>query len=373
MNLKIKKSILLESLNYVSKALSSRNIIPILNGIKFELTKKGLSITATDNEISINTFISKENILLIKEEGSLIIYGKYLLEIIRKLPSDQVEIYSVENNKAIITTKTSKYDLNCYDINDFPKIDFKADKKPIIINSNIFLNIINKTLFATSTQESRPVLTGLNIKIQGNLLECIGTDSYRLAKKIYKIEDMVDENINIIIPSKSLIELIKILEDNNESLELNITENKILFKYKNVLFQSSLLNGTFPNTNNSIPTEFEIQFKVNLNEIYNVIDRASLLTQFKEKNIITLEQQDTKLIINSSSQEIGKVEEIMNCEKIKGDKIKISFNSKYMLDALKTFTSENIILNFNGELKPIIISSSEETELTQLILPIKTF
>ena len=149
--------------------------------------------------------------------------------------------------------------------------------------------------------------------------------------------------------------------------------NKILFKYENILFQSSLLNGTYPNTDTLIPTNFETKLLVNLTDFYDVVDRASLLTQVKDKNIVQLEIKDNNIIITSSSLEIGKVEEVMTVKILSGSNMKISFSAKYMMEALKSFASEEVIIMLNGEIKPIIIKEIEEGDLTQLILPIKTY
>lgn len=373
MKLKIKKEVLLESLNNVSKALSNKNIIPVLNGIKFELTFDGLTLTATDTDLTIQTFIDKKNIQQIEEEGSLVIIGRYILDIVRKLPDEIIKIEDLDGSKAIIQTNNSKYNLNCYDIEDFPNVTFDYMDNPIKLDAGKFKEIINRTSFAASTQESRPLLTGINLKIVDNMFICTATDSYRLAKKELTLPNAVESEMNIVIPSKNVNDLIKIIEDDNQILETNILDNKVLFKYKDILFQSSLLNGSYPDTENLIPKDFKICIEANVNEFYNVIDRASLLTQVKEKNIIQLEIKENTLIITSNSPEIGKVEEKMECKNIKNQDLTISFSAKYMLDALKTLSDENLLILLNGEIKPIIIKNTNSGELTQLILPIKTY
>lgn len=373
MKLKIKKDILLENLNNVSKALSTRNIIPVLNGIKFELKKEGLTLTASDTDLTIQAFIDKKDITELEEEGTLIIIGKYLIEIIRKLPDEVIKIEDLDGSKAIIETNNSKYNLNCFDINDFPAISLEENENPIKLDSLAFKEIINQTSFAASTQESRPILTGINIKLVDNIFECIATDSYRLAKKAVKVPTTLASEVNIVVPSKNVNDLIKIIEEENEELKLSVFNNKVLFKYKNLLFQSSLLNGSYPNTDNLIPKDFEISIEADTNEFYDVIDRASLLTQAKEKNIIQLEIKENNLIITSQSLEIGRVEETMSCNNINNKNLKISFSAKYMLEALRTIKSKNISLLLNGEIKPIILKDKDSSDLTQLILPIKTY
>lgn len=373
MKIKINRNVLLENLNNVSKALSTRNIIPILNGIKFNLTEEGLYLTATDNEIVIESFIDKKDIKNIKEEGSLVIHGRYILDIVRKLPDDEIDIEESEGNKVIIFTNNSKYNLNCFNLNDFPKISFKDSENSLTISTIDFKNIINEVIFACSTQESRPLLTGVNIKITGDILECTATDSYRLAKRIYRLNNNIKENVNIVIPARNINEFIKLLTKEDIDINMHLFNNKIIFKYDNMIYESSLLNGSYPNTDNSIPTEFEIEYEIALNDLFSAVDRASLLTSSKEKNIIEFFSNEENITIMSISQEIGKVEEKIKGNKIKGDNIKISFSAKYMLEALKTFESEKLKVLLNGEIKPIVIKSEEKPDLIQLILPIKTF
>ena len=163
------------------------------------------------------------------------------------------------------------------------------------------------------------------------------------------------------------------IEDNDEKIELHIFDNKILFKSENIIMMSSLINGTYPDTTKLIPSEFETILTVNLNDYYNAIDRASLLTNESDKNTIKLESNKTEAIISSTIPEIGNVKETINIKNNKDEEINISFSSKYMLDAIKTFDSDEIELCFNGDIKPIIIRSKENEDLIQLIVPIRTY
>lgn len=372
MKMLIEKNILLEGLNFVSKALSTRNIIPILNGIKFDLKKEGLFLTATDNDISIQYFIDKKEIKNIEEIGCVIIYGKSLLEIIRKLPDTTILIENFENNEVSFKTENSIYNFNCFLQEDFPDIKLEEKKDPIILSSLKFKNIINQTSFACSLQESRPLLTGVNIKIQGNLFECTATDSYRLSKISIELNKIYDSNINIVIPARNINEFVKTIEKDND-LEIHIFSNKILFKHGNLIFQSSLLNGTYPNTDNSIPKEYKYEIELDLKDFYSILDRASLITQSKDKNIIDLDLINNNIIIKAFSQEMGKVEEKMEVNNKNQNNIKISFSAKYMIEALKIFKEDKILLLLNGEISPIIIKEINNNELIQLILPMKTY
>ncbi len=372
MKFTIEKNTLLESLNNVTKAISIKNVIPVLNGIKFELSNEGLYLTASDTDLTIKSFIEKDKIKSVERTGSIVIQSKYINEIIRKLPDDTVDIEVIEGLKVLIKAKTSHFSLNCLKVEDYPQIKLEYQKDPIVIKGSLFKTIIKQTVFAISSQESRPLLTGINFKLQGNIMEITATDSYRLAKKTITLQEFIKDEINITIPGNNISELDKIIND-DEPVEMHIFSNKILFIYKNITFQSNLLSGTYPNTNNLIPDNFSTIFNTNYDEFYSAIDRASLLTQSKEKNIVKMETKDNVLVISSFASEIGRTEETIAIEKNEGDNVGISFSAKYMMDALKTIDDTELVVFLNSEIKPIVIKSAKDETLVQLILPIKTY
>lgn len=373
MKFSIKKEVLLHSLNSVSKAISSKNLIPVLGGIKFNLTKEGLFLSASDNDISIETFIDKDKLEEINEIGSTVIQGRYILDIIRKLEGRIVNIELLDNIKVLISCGNSEFNLNCMESGEFPNLNMEEKKDPIIINKEEFKDLISKTSFAVSTQETRPILTGINFKISKDKLECISTDSYRLAKKYVSLDKEVGEDINVVIPGKNLIELTKIIEENENKIEMHIFTNKVLFKFDDTMFQTRVLSGTFPDVNRLIPEAFELEITLNANEFYNVIDRAALLTSEKDKNIVKFECNNNEIIVSSNSPEIGHVEEKMEVEKNNDNNINIAFSSRFMMDALRTVESKDVVICFNNDVKPIIIKDSKDETLLQLILPIKTY
>ena len=375
MKFTIKKEILLDALVKVSKAISTKNLIPVLAGIKFELKKKKLTLTASDNDITIQTTIESLNDedFRIENEGSIIIQGKYILDIVRKLPDEYINVEVIDELKILIYTDKSEFNLNGISESEYPNIGLEESKKKIDIKAGLFKNIVYQTAFATSNEESKPVLTGINFNIVGDILECNSTDSYRLARKVVNLDKESEESYNIVIPSHNILEFTKILGDDEEIVELHIFSNKILFKNGNLKFESRLINGTYPNTSNLLPDDSFLVVKTNLNDFYNVIDRVSILTSDKEKNIVTLETNGNTLILKSSSVEIGRVEEKMTISKNNDEDIKISFSAKYMMEALKSFSTETVDLHFVGEIKPILIKSEEDETLTQLVLPIRTY
>ena len=373
MKLSIKKDILLEQLLHVAKALSVKNLIPILSGIKFELDEKGLTITGSDNEITIQAVILKKDIDKIEDTGAIVIPGKYIVEIIRKLPDEIVNIEVIDGLKVLILTKNAEFSLNGMDPLEYPKMEIKDDKKPVILISKVLKNIVNQTSFAVSTQETRPLLTGINFNVKENKLECIATDSYRLAKKSINL-DADNEEKNIVIPGRNLIELTKIILDDEEgNIKMHLFDNKVIFKFDNIVFESKLLNGTYPDTSNLIPEEYMLKIITNPLKLFEVIDRASLLTNDREKNIVNLEIKENNLIITSNTPEIGKVEEKMEITKDSNVDFKISFSARYMMEALRSLQSDKIEILFSGDMKPIILKNLDDDSLIQLILPIRIY
>ncbi len=373
MNFQINKDILLNNLIIAQKALSNKTPNPALQGIKLDTLEDHLVITTSNSNIAIKLVI-KDPSLVIKEQGSALIPGKYFIEIIRKLDGLKILISSIVDNMVRIEADRSDITLNMMDIDDYPEIEFSEKIKSIKINVRTLKTIIRQTAFATSSIENRPILTGVNFKIDGNKLVAIATDSYRLSQKQIELNE-VYEPLNIIIPGRSLDELIKVLENNNEVVELHFDHSKILFKYRHLLFQSRLLEGNYPETSKLIPTNFPIIIKFNKENLSTAIERASLLSS-RDGNyaIVKLQlRQDNIVEITSNSPEIGKVlEEVYPVDEIIGTPIKIAFSSKYILDALKIFNSSEVTINFTGEIRPFIIKGDYDENMLQLILPVRT-
>ena len=368
----IEKNVILEALNNVTKALSQKTTIPVLNGIVFNINSEGIELIASDSELTIKVTIPESDIKHLEGNGKIIIQSKYFLEMIRKMPSDIIDFEVEDNLKIKISTQNNQYHLNCYNPIDYPNINIIASDTPINIKSEVLREIINQTSYALSTQEVRPILTGINLKINGDILECIATDSYRLSKKNIKLDEPTDKIVNIVIPGRSITELEKIINE-EDNVEIHIFNNKILFIYKNIFVQSNLLSGTYPETSHFIPKDFAYMINLNLKELYDAVDRASLLAQNKDKNIIKMHIEDKIMTITSTSNELGNALEKLKIDCNNKEKIEISFSSKYMMDALKVIKEDNILLLLNTDDKPILIKNVNDESLIELILPIKTY
>ncbi len=369
----IDKNILLDALNNVTRALTQRTTIPVLNGIVFDLTEKGIDLLASDSELTIKVHIADKDIKKKEGQGKIIIQSKFFVDMIKKMPTDVIDFEVEDNLKIKITSPYNQYRLNGYNPLDYPNINMDKNDDVINLEAKTLKEIINQTAYALSNQEVRPLLTGLNLKINGDILECIATDSYRLAKKNLRLAKIIEKSINIVIPGKSIIELEKILADDEENVEVYVFKNKILFIYKNICLQSNLLDGTYPETSHFIPSDFAYMINLNLQALYDAVDRAALLAENKEKNIVKMHIQGKEMVISSTSNELGNAEERLTIDSNNKDGLEISFSSKYMLDALKVIKEENILLLLNSDDKPIIIKPVTDESLIELILPIKTY
>ncbi len=367
MNFKIKRLELLNALTKVSRAVSMKSPLPVLTGIKFDLQENELILTGSDSDITIQTHIT-ENIEII-ETGSVVLSSRYILEIIKKIDSEFVHIYIVDGTLTRIEGANSRFDLNGTSYMDYPRIDLSQSGAHLQMNSQNLKNAIEQTSFATSEKETRPVLTGVNFKAKNHVLECIATDSYRLAKRVLTIES--DISFNIIIPKKSLIEISRIIEK-DEIIDLYVSDRKVLFILDSALIQTRLIDGTYPDTSRLIPDEYNYSMIIDSISLLNSIDRASLLSN-EQSNIVKLSMNEDNVMLSSYSQEIGSVEENLSKAFYKGDSLSISFSAKYLTDAIKSINSEKVRILFTGEMKPFIIKDFESEDIIQLVLPVRTY
>ena len=381
MKFSILRNRLIESVQDVSKAITSKTTIPILTGIKITASEEGITFTGSDSDISIELFVPKEEdgdeIAVIQQTGGIVLQAKIFGELVKKLPMDIVEIEVANQFQTIIRSGKSNFNLNGLDAEEYPHLPQITEDKVIRIPADILKNLIRQTVFAVSTAETRPILTGVNWSIKGSRLNCIATDSHRLAQRTAEIETAADAEYNIVIPGKSLNELNKILPDSNEPVGIVITDNQVLFKAKHLLFFSRLLEGNYPDTSRLIPTDGKTEIVVNTTEFLQAIDRASLLAkEGQNANVVKLSSVTDipgTIEITSNSPEIGKVTDRVNCKSIEGEELKISFSSKYMMDALRALEGTEITIRFTGAMRPFIIRPVHDDTTLQLILPVRTY
>ncbi|KAB2491466.1 DNA polymerase III subunit beta [Priestia endophytica] len=378
MKFSIQKDYLVQSVQDVMKAISSRTTIPILTGIKIVVSDEGVTLTGSDSDVSIESFIPKEDedkhIVEVEKEGSIVLPARFFSEIVKKLPKETVEIEVQNNFSTVIRSGKAEFNLNGLDAEEYPQLPQIEEENMFSVPTDLIKNMIRQTVFAVSTSETRPILTGVNWKLETGELTCIATDSHRLALRKAKIETTNQEKYSIVIPGKSLNEFSKILDDSSELVDIVITENQVLFKTKHLLFFSRLLDGNYPDTSRLIPDDSKTDVVLNVKEFLQSIDRASLLAREGRNNVVKLSTMPEGIIeISSNSPEIGKVSEEVQSKSVDGEDLKISFSAKYMLDALKALEGSEIKINFTGAMRPFVIRTLDDDSMLQLILPVRTY
>ena len=370
----IDRDILLQHLNIIQRGLPVKTPMPILYAIKFQVNQDHIILTSSNADVAIQILIDDAS-MVIEQTGKGAIPGRYLLDIVRKVVSKKIEFALIEQNIVIIKADRSEFKLRLMDVDDYPDIDFMDLNQPLIFNPSQLNDMIKETNFATATNEKRPILTGVDFKFLEKKLFCVATDSYRLAQKELVFDSSRDP-FDLVLPNKSLEELQKILETITEPVELYINPNKVLFKLGSILFQTRLLEGSYPDTQRIIPQTFMVEIPFHKEQLLAAVDRVSLLSPKDREtnyNIIKLNLREDKVVeISSTNSEIGDaLEEIIPSGEVIGPRIKLAFSSKYLKEALKTFHSDEVIIKFAGEIKPFIIVGKEDPTMLHLILPVR--
>ncbi|AWB42782.1 DNA polymerase III subunit beta [Paenibacillus sp. CAA11] len=378
MKIRILKTELNESIQHVSKAISSRTTIPILTGIKLDVNFQGVTLTASDTDISIQAFIPTEEdnkeIVHIERPGSVVLPAKFFVEIIKKLPSPEIEMEVKDGFQTYIRSGATDIQMVGLDPEEYPVLPSVEEDQVISVPGDLLKNMIKQTVFSISTHETTPILTGVLWNLSDGMFKFVATDRHRLASREASLANSEGVRFsNVVISGKTLNELGKIIPDQNTMVDIVVADNQVLFKIDRVLFYSRILDGTYPDTSKIIPTSYKTELVVDTKKLSESIDRAYLLSREEKTNIVRLQTLDDGTIeISSSSSELGKVTEQLEAAEFSGDPLRISFNSKYMLDVLKVVESEQLHIGFTGAMSPIIVKPVDDSRSLYLILPYRT-
>ncbi len=375
MKLTIHRGTFIQELQTVQRAIAAKTTINILTGVKIDLSHQGLTLTGSNAEISIESFLSVENEhaqMKIEEVGSIVLQARFFSEIIRRLPEDEFTLEVIEQNQVEITSGKANFTVNGLDADNYPHLPVIDTQNQIQIPVHVLNKLISETVFSVSQHESRPILTGVHFVLSNQTLLAVATDSHRLSQRKIPLENTNDA-FDIVIPGKSLTELSRSLTDEEEVITIRIMDNQVLFETKTMKFYSRLLEGAYPDTNRLIPTNFNTVIEFEGKEFLSAIDRASLLSHEGRNNIVRLHIASDGVILYGNSPEIGKVEESLNYNHVSGEPLDISFNPDYMKAALRAFGDTTIKIQFISAIRPFILEPSEgQGEFVQLITPVRT-
>lgn len=360
MKFSINQKEFLSALNIVQKGLSGKNLMEVLKGIHIETEDEYLVLTTNNLELGIITKVKAD----IKEEGKVLIDGRIIFDIIRKLPNEDLTITLVDD---ILNIKSSNAKFNIKSMfNDrYPLLEEYDETKYETIDSEIFINMIKKTNFAASTDESRGVLTGELLEVEDNSINMVAIDGFRLAIKKLNTNYNLEQR-RVVIPSKTLLEISRII-DSSEKFGILFEDRNVSFKVDETIINSRLLDGDFIDYKKIIPNDFSTTVKVNNKDFIESLERAQLVSN---NNLVILDISDDNLKISSKNTEVGNLEESLTIE-LKGKELQIAFNIKYFLEALKNIEDENIFMNFNTNISPCVIQPENEEDYIYLLLPVR--
>ena len=375
-NFSINKNLFLQALNITKRAISLKNAIPILSTVKIDVTNEGITLIGSNGQISIENFISIKNEnagLLVTSSGSILLEATFFINVVSSLPDVTLDFKEIEQKQIVLTSGKSEITLKGKDADQYPRIQEISASNPLMLETSVLKNIINETAFAASTQESRPILTGVHFVLTENKnLKTVPTDSHRMSQKKIVLEKNGD-NFDVVIPSRSLREFSAVFTDDIETVEIYFTNNQLLFRSENISFYTRLLEGNYPDTDRLIPTEFTSIVTFDKNNLRYAMERARLLSNATQNGTVKLEIINGVVSAHVNSPEVGRVNEEIDTESISGQDLTISFNPTYLIDSLKAINSEKVTISFISAVRPFTLIPSDDTEnFIQLITPVRT-
>lgn len=357
------KQKLSEALGNVSRAVSSKNTLAALEGVFLKAQGETLSLTGYDLELAISTKIQAK----VLEAGEIVLSARLFLDMIRKMPSEEVIISSDEKLLTLVKGQMTEYTILGIPPAEFPELPSVSDTTGFSLPQAALRDMIGQTLFAVATSDSKPVHTGSLFDLKDGELNLVSVDGYRLALRKEKVS--AQESFHFVVPGKSLSEVAKLLKDEEGQVELEVARRHIIFSIGEYQVISRLLEGEFLDYRAAIPAGSQTIVKIGTRELVSAIERASLLISDNVKSPLRLMFNQGTIQISCSTA-IGKVYDEVGCQQVGAD-LEIGFNSRYMLDALKAAACDQIQLVMNGSLAPIKLLPPEGDAFTFLVLPVR--
>ncbi len=369
MKFRIKREELLNAISIVESALPTKTVIDSLKGIKIEVTTDAISFMASKQDLAICYTVDNKELFETYEEGNSILPGTYLTTIIKKT-EDEFFNFEKKEKKTIVTTTNSKADIVEYDQSSYPKINFQKNNcTKIILDKEKFYKTYNQTKFSVSHSNVKPILTGINYKFDNNNLEVSSTDARRLSIVKTAVNSEVETSFTIY--RGLLNSIIKIVDfSKKKDIELFCNDNQIIIESNNIILKARLLEGTYPNIIKLIPTKSIYSFEIESKNILNVLEKILLLSE-RDNGNVTIDIHESKILVKSYFKEIGAFEEYCIIENLKGTPFSISFDPKFMIDAIHSIEKEKVEIQLVDEISPFLIKSLDDNNNLQIISPIR--
>ena len=376
MKFKINKNEFLKGLLQVGKIIPIKHTNPIFVNIKLELTTNSLILTGSNGDLSITTsipfFRNNQEIIRDVQLGSILANSDILCNIVKRLDGDEIAFDVLDDNEARIEVDDkASFNLHCIDANEYADLDFSFKGVKIILDACEIANVVSQVSFAASIKNVKPVLTGVNIEGSGSKINFVATDSARLAKK--EVEAEISEVFNTTVPVRTFQEIARSITD-EDKITLYINDRRILVELKDTIISSVLLPGTYPNVKNIIPKNFLYTLEVDANDLIKTIETANVFSASTGEKGATIRcyMSQENVVFRCSSDQNGNSSVMLNLFKYTGERLEISFKCEYVLSAVKALKTSEVLLCFQGEMKPFVIIGKNDSSVIQLLTPVKT-
>ncbi len=354
------------ALGVVTRAIASRSTMQILEGVLLTTSSEGLRLTCTDLAVGMETHIAAE----IAAEGSVVLPGKLLAEIVRKLPEGTLEIKVTDGHVASLKCANSRTTLTGLSADEFPALPEVGETKTIAIASGQLKEMIQRTTFAIATDETRPILTGCLIEAEGAELTLVALDGFRLALRRFVSEAELPQ-LSAVVPGKVLNEIARVLGEDDEEIQLMWGVTHLLADMGATRIVARLLDGEYIRYRQILPEDWQTRVLVSKREMEDALDRASLMAREGKNNLVKMHIEENRLLITSNA-ELGDVHEEIQVQ-TEGRDLDIAFNVRYMTDTLRAIEDENIQIRFNSNVSPCVMLPTFGDKFLYLALPVRVF
>lgn len=367
MKFSIQRETLLKPLQTIVGVVERRQTLPVLSNILVVVTNDKLSMTATDLEVEMIATVPLEN----AEPGDITIPARKIVDICRALP-DGVDInISLDTEKQRVTVRSgkSRFNLTTLPITDFPSVDEITSQFEFSLPQNVLKRLIEKSSFAMAQQDVRYYLNGLLFEISKGAVRAVATDGHRLALCSHECDLNPPDTLQIIVPRKGVGELVKLLEDSDELVQIQVSNNHIQIKLNDFIFTSKLIDGRFPDYERVIPKNSDKHIQADRELLRHALLRTSILSNEKYRGI-RLRLSDNLIQAQANNPEMEEAEEEIEVS-YTGEDLEIGFNVSYFLDALATISEDNVAIELGDSNSSCVIRPQEDSSCTYVIMPMR--
>jgi DNA polymerase III subunit beta len=359
------KDELAHALGIVSRAVSTRTAVQVLLGVLLRAEAGRLHLAATDMELSLRASLTAD----VGSEGATAVPGRLLVDIVRLLPPGEVALaYRPEEGVLAIESGSASYRLNTYSVDDFPRLPEVDAAQTFDVDRAALLDTVSRVARSSSRDESRPVLTGILVRFEGDKVVMAATDSYRLSVKETVLEEAPGREVEAIVPARALGELARIGQATEAgTLDLGVQENQVVFGVDGVWLTARRIDGQFPNYKQLLPEAFEAEVVLPRQELLDMVRRVSLMAA--RRTPLRLRFEPGELTISTQTPDVGEARESMPIE-YSGDAMEIGFNGEFLRDGLESVADEHVRLKLISPLRPGLIVG-ENDDFLYLIMPIR--